>query len=137
MFGVKGGIPFITPFELCGPFCVEESEAQVVLHAFFGLVIKYPYCSSRELKSGLLRTFLRLTRCTPMHCLDSFFFPVDRRRAKPRLPSLCDHPTGVLPPASRITSRRCWVSQHLPLPCVCVCSLTARWQPAHGWDYAI
>lgn len=35
MFGVKGGTAFITPFELCDPFCVEEFEMQVVLHAFF------------------------------------------------------------------------------------------------------
>lgn len=54
MFGVKGAIAFITPFELCGPFCVEEFETQVVLHGFFFcLVIKYSHCSSRELKSGL------------------------------------------------------------------------------------
>lgn len=35
MFGVKGGITLITPFELCGPLCVEEFESQVVLHACF------------------------------------------------------------------------------------------------------
>ena len=35
MFGVKGGIAFITPFEFPGPFCVEEFEMREVLHPFF------------------------------------------------------------------------------------------------------
>lgn len=61
MFGVKGGGAFITPLELRGPFCVEESEMQVGSHAFFWLVIKYSYCSSKELKSGLLSPLLPLT----------------------------------------------------------------------------
>lgn len=39
MFGVKGGVAFIAPFDLHGQLCVEEFEMQVVLHAgFFALL---------------------------------------------------------------------------------------------------